>query len=85
MKLFKTERAEKIGLRELGNKLDEREEMARDRDSARSILSVISPEPTLVPHLEMSFVPAVLGQRVPQLFVAPHCLQDVRRGLGLSG
>lgn len=33
----------------------------------------------------MALVPAVLGQSVPQLLVAPDRLQHVRRRLGLAG
>lgn len=33
----------------------------------------------------MALVPAVLGQSVPQLLVAPDRLQDVGRRLGLAG
>lgn len=35
-------------------------------------------------YLEVALVPAVLGQSVPQLLVAPHCLQHVGRCLGLA-
>lgn len=35
-------------------------------------------------YLEVALVPAVLGQRVPQLLVAPHRLQHVGRRLGLA-
>lgn len=32
----------------------------------------------------MALVPAVLGERVPEVLVAPHRLQHVGRGLGLA-
>lgn len=32
---------------------------------------------TSVPYLEVAFVPPVLGQRVPQLLITPHCLQHM--------
>lgn len=35
-------------------------------------------------YLEVALVPAILGQSVPQLLVAPHCLQHVGCCLGLA-
>lgn len=35
-------------------------------------------------YLEVAFVPAILGQGVPEILVAPHRLQHVGRRLGLS-